>query len=120
MKPKPQRFWAVVTPHGRIDYQSLMIFRLNAKLSLRLQHQGVGRVVRGGQFRLRGATAKGAEHDVVVPLDDISSLMCAIGKLSERVKDLVDNERHTHRWARSKLAAAWRELDAAVGKEAQP
>ena len=33
MKPKPQRFLAVVTPHGRIDYQSLMIFRLNAKLS---------------------------------------------------------------------------------------
>ena len=85
---------------------------------LRLQHVYIERD--GGQFRLRGATAKGAEHDVVVPLDDISSLMCAIGKLSARVKDLVDNERHTHRWARSKLAAAWRELDAAVGKEAQP
>lgn len=86
-----------------------------------LQLRGVFLNIDGGTIKVQGRTVNGTPHLVEIDCgDDIISLMCAVTKLSERVKVLVDNERHTHRWARSKLAAAWRELDAAVGEEKKP
>lgn len=74
----------------------------------------------GGDFRLRGRTAKGVEHEITFRLDNIGSAMCGVNQLAGRVKELVEAERHTHKWARSDVAARWRELDAAVGEEKQP
>lgn len=74
----------------------------------------------GGDFRLRGRTAKGVEHEIVFRLDSIHEAMCGVNALAGLVKDLVEAERNTHKWARSNVAARWRELDAAVGEEKQP
>lgn len=74
----------------------------------------------GRSFKLYGTTEKGADHIIQFYLDHIGTAMCGINTLSGLVKELVDEQRGTHRWAKEQVAARWRELDAAVGKDVQP
>lgn len=58
----------------------------------------------GSDFRLRGRTAKGVDHEITFRIDSIGSAMCGVNALAGLVKELVEAERHTHKWARSNVA----------------